>query len=294
MITAQDIREKSFEKAVFGGYDMAMVDEFMEEVAADLTLLQKENGVLKSKMKVLVDKVDEYRGNEEALRNAVYSAQKLGSSIEQDARAKASAALGEAQEQAEAILSGARSQAEAIVGDAREEAERLTADAHGRVKAEEVRLEEAKRVSAEFIDRMDQLCRRELEFLQRVGDMDFVVRHRAAQQAAAPMPPAAPATASPAVLAAPAPAAVRPDAQPFPVPAAASYTDGRAEIHETVKSIEETVAKVIDEPVVNVRPGFTAPTLVEDERPTRSFNIITDPEDSVDRSTQFALDEFNK
>ena len=293
MITAQDIREKSFEKAVFGGYDMAMVDEFMEEVAADLTLLQKENGVLKSKMKVLVDKVDEYRGNEEALRNAVYSAQKLGSSIEQDARAKASAALGEAQNQAEAILSGARSQAEAIVGDAREEAERLTADAHGRVKAEEVRLEEAKRVSAEFIDRMDQLCRRELEFLQRVGDMDFVARHRAAQQAAAPTPPAAPAAASPAVLAAPAPAAVKPDAQPFPVPAAASYTDGRAEIHETVKSIEETVAKVIDEPVINVRPGF-GPTLVEDERPTRSFNIITDPEDSVDRSTQFALDEFNK
>ena len=39
MITAQDIREKSFEKAVFGGYDMAMVDEFMEEIANDLTLL---------------------------------------------------------------------------------------------------------------------------------------------------------------------------------------------------------------------------------------------------------------
>ena len=58
MITAQDIREKGFEKAVFGGYDMAMVDEFMEEIAADLALLQKENGVLKSKMKVLVDKVD--------------------------------------------------------------------------------------------------------------------------------------------------------------------------------------------------------------------------------------------
>ena len=298
MITAQDIREKSFEKAVFGGYDMAMVDEFMEEVAADLTLLQKENGILKSKMKVLVDKVDEYRGNEDALRNAVYSAQKLGSSIEQDAKAKASATLEEAQGQAEAILSGARA-----------EAERLTADAHDRVKAEETRLEEARRASAEFIDRMDQLCRRELEFLQRVGDLDFMVLHRAAQQAASapvPAPPAVPAqsvpaaepvvqaqAAAPAIPAAPAPAAAESAMQPFPIPAAALYTDGRAEIHETVKSIEETVAKVMDEPMISVRPGFT-PTLVEDERPTRSFNIITDPEDSVDRSTQFSLDELNR
>ncbi|MBP0975792.1 MAG: DivIVA domain-containing protein, partial [Oscillospiraceae bacterium] len=38
MITAQDIREKTFEKSKFGGgYDMAQVDEFLEEIADDLT-----------------------------------------------------------------------------------------------------------------------------------------------------------------------------------------------------------------------------------------------------------------
>jgi len=31
MITAQDIREKTFEKAVFGGYDMGTIDAFLEE-----------------------------------------------------------------------------------------------------------------------------------------------------------------------------------------------------------------------------------------------------------------------
>ena len=30
MITAQDIREKTFEKARIGGYDMASVDDFLE------------------------------------------------------------------------------------------------------------------------------------------------------------------------------------------------------------------------------------------------------------------------
>lgn len=313
MITAQDIREKSFEKAVFGGYDMAMVDEFMEEIAADLTLLQKENGVLKSKMKILVDKVDEYRGNEDALRNAVFSAQKLGTSIEQDAKAKASTVLEDARSQAETILRDARSQAETIVGDARAEAERVTAGVADRLKAEESRLEDAQKVSAEFIDRMDQLCHRELEFLQRVSEMDFMIQHRAAQQAssapaqsaqsapvAAPVVPAAPpvAAAAPVIPAPPAaaPVTVAPApsaAQPFPIPAVVPDESKRAEIHETVRSIEETVAKVMDEPVINVRPGI-APPLVEDERPTRSFNIITDPEDSVDKSTQFTMDDFTK
>ena len=35
-MTPQDIRERTFEKAVFGGYDMAGVDDFMEEAAAAL------------------------------------------------------------------------------------------------------------------------------------------------------------------------------------------------------------------------------------------------------------------
>lgn len=88
MITAQDIREKTFEKSRIGGYDMASVDNFLEEIADDITAAQKENSVLKSKMKVLVDKIEEYRANEEALNLAVISAQKLAVQIEADARTR--------------------------------------------------------------------------------------------------------------------------------------------------------------------------------------------------------------
>ena len=73
MITAQDIREKAFEKAR-NGYDMATVDDFLEELADEISAAQKENAVLKSKMKVLVDKIEEYHSNEEALNMAILSA----------------------------------------------------------------------------------------------------------------------------------------------------------------------------------------------------------------------------
>ena len=76
MITAQDIREKTFEKSRMNGYDMASVDDFLEEIAEDISSAQKENAVLKSKMKVLVDKIEEYRANEEALISSASSSRK--------------------------------------------------------------------------------------------------------------------------------------------------------------------------------------------------------------------------
>ena len=63
-MTPQDIREKTFEKAMFGGYDMAAVQNYQEEVATELANAQKEVAVLKGKMKVLVDKIEEYRASE--------------------------------------------------------------------------------------------------------------------------------------------------------------------------------------------------------------------------------------
>ena len=96
MITAQDIREKTFEKARIGGYDMAAVDDFLDELAESVGAAQEENNVLKSKMKGLVDKIKEYRAGEETLSNAILQAQKLAAKIENDARTRAAAMLAEA------------------------------------------------------------------------------------------------------------------------------------------------------------------------------------------------------
>ena len=59
MLTPQEVSGRAFSKAAFGGYNMAMVDEFLDEVTDDYTALYKENAALKAKLKVLVDKVEE-------------------------------------------------------------------------------------------------------------------------------------------------------------------------------------------------------------------------------------------
>ena len=113
MITAQDIREKGFERARMGGYDMASVDDFLEELADDVAATQKENAVLKSKMKVLVDKIEEYRSNEEALNAAILSAQKLAVQIESDARQRAADTIAEAEAKAKETIGSISERADA-------------------------------------------------------------------------------------------------------------------------------------------------------------------------------------
>ena len=147
MITAQDIREKTFEKSKFSGYDMASVDDFLEELADDVTASQKENAVLKSKMKVLVDKIEEYRANEEALNMAILSAQKLAVQIESEARQRANA-----------MLADAERQVKARVGSIEEE-----------TAVQERRLADAKAVTSKFFESVRNLCSTQLKNIDAIS-----------------------------------------------------------------------------------------------------------------------------
>ena len=147
MITAQDIREKTFEKSRMNGYDMASVDDFLEELAEDIGAAQKENAVLKSKMKVLVDKIEEYRANEEALNMAILSAQKLAVQIESEARQRAAA-----------MIEDAERQVKAKVGSIQEQ-----------TAAEERRLNDAQTATKIFLDKAKALCSEHLNRLGVIG-----------------------------------------------------------------------------------------------------------------------------
>ena len=96
MLTPQEVSTHSFTKAVMGGYNMAMVDEFLDELTDDYTALYKENAALKAKMKVLVEKVEDYRATEDSMRATLLTAQKMADSIVHEAEAKRDALLSRA------------------------------------------------------------------------------------------------------------------------------------------------------------------------------------------------------
>ncbi len=147
MISAQDIREKGFDKVRKDGYDMESVDDFLEEVADSISAYQKENAVLKSKMKVLVDKIEEYRTNEEALNQAILSAQKLAVQIENDARSRSAEMLSDAEQKVQEIIGGITEQ----------------------TAIEEKKLADAKASADKFIDGIRAMCSAQLKNLDNIA-----------------------------------------------------------------------------------------------------------------------------
>ena len=107
MLTPQEIQDMKFEKALLGGYNMEQIDKFLDELLVDYTLLYKENAALKGKMRVLVDKIDEYREVDEEMRKALYTAQNTAKEIKDKANAEAMVIIAnadaEAKRRAEAV-----------------------------------------------------------------------------------------------------------------------------------------------------------------------------------------------
>ena len=96
MITPQQIEQISFGRATFGGYDMQSVDEILGPLTEDYITLYKENALLKSKMRVLVTKLEEYRNNEASMKDAIVNAQKTCDLMVKEAEAKCTQMLSDA------------------------------------------------------------------------------------------------------------------------------------------------------------------------------------------------------
>lgn len=152
MLTPQEVSTHAFTKAVMGGYNMAMVDEFLDELTDDYTALYKENAALKAKMKVLVEKVEDYRATEDSMRATLLTAQKMADSIVREAEAKRDEIMAQAQTQAQEKISCLRqelSQAEDRLRQGREELARFIASSRDICARELAYLEQLPQLPAE-------------------------------------------------------------------------------------------------------------------------------------------------
>lgn len=96
MLTPKDIEEYPLEKAAFGGYKCEAVDAFLDRIAADYKQLTEENETLTKKITVLVEKIAEYRKDEDYIKDALVDAQRLVNKSLTDAEARAEQIISEA------------------------------------------------------------------------------------------------------------------------------------------------------------------------------------------------------
>ena len=111
MLTAKDINNKRFEQTR-PGYKPEEVDDFLREIAAQITKMQKEKEEIEKKIEVLVESVREYKKDEEALKDALIGAQKQGRAVVQEAHENANKIISEAHVKADEIIGNTRVQLE--------------------------------------------------------------------------------------------------------------------------------------------------------------------------------------
>ena len=153
MFTPQEVSDKVFPKASFGGggYSMSAVDEFLDALTEDYTALFKENVTLKAKLKVLAEKVEEYRSTEDAMRQTLLTAQKMAAKLVQEAQAEK----------------------DQMLADAKAEAETEVRRLDDEKKAAQQKLVMAQEKLAEFIRRSDELCQAQSAFLQTLPELEL-------------------------------------------------------------------------------------------------------------------------
>ena len=159
MFTPQQIDQISFGRATFGGYDMQDVDEFLEPLTEDYVTLYKENALLKSKMRVLVGKLEEYRKNEASMKDAIVNAQKTCDKMVREAEVKCAQML---------------SEANSIAAENTKNADAL-------IESENARVEEAKKAASAKINELKAQLAACIQALDRIQGANTPVAEEAAE-----------------------------------------------------------------------------------------------------------------
>ncbi len=107
MLTIEEIKNIAFRKSGMGGYRPDDVDEFIDDVIETFEQMKAEKADLLRKMDILATKIEQYRSDEETVRNALLSSQKVSDQALKEAKDKATYIIKAAEKKSRKILTEA-------------------------------------------------------------------------------------------------------------------------------------------------------------------------------------------
>ena len=147
MLTPLDIENKKFSKQMMNGYNVAEVDDFLDELTADYEKLYKENADLRDKLDVANNNLTQYKSIEATLQNTLVMAQST----------------------AENVKSVAKQQADQLIKEAEAEAKRTVMDLEQEILMKQKELENTKKQFDIYKAKMESLLISQLELLKEIN-----------------------------------------------------------------------------------------------------------------------------
>lgn len=197
MLTPAKIKNHHFDAAGRNAYKADAVDRFFEEVAESYEQMFRENGEMCKKISLLAERLEEYRNDEDNIRNALLTAQRMSEQIQREAREKAEALLTAAETRAaeenaridaasNEMMANATYQARSLVEEAQKQAEKIIYDATYESKAaaisardamikEEAALEMMKAEVTKFKKQILDMYGEQLALIQSLPELVYAI-----------------------------------------------------------------------------------------------------------------------
>lgn len=181
MLSAREISEKRFEKDKFG-YRMDEVDAFLKSVAADYASLIHTAKDSEEKIIRLVEKINEYREDEDAIKMALITAQKEGAKIMNAAKTEAEKMIDEAKQQKEIITEQSASECEKIINEHRDRCallikenteitEKKINDSHKKMEQAQEQYDQLRREISKFKSVLLEVFNKQMEHIQELPEL---------------------------------------------------------------------------------------------------------------------------
>lgn len=173
MLTLKKINEISFRKSGFSGYKPEDVDDFIDEVSESFAALLKENQSYKAKaaelaaknvdmrekLVALAEKVENYKADEDGIKNALLSAQKL-----------ANASIKDAKKQAELIIAEANAKADEILNEANKKSAYIVENYKSKIEEKEKEYDAIKEEVTNFRSSLYEIYRNHITAIEAIPD----------------------------------------------------------------------------------------------------------------------------
>ncbi len=130
MLKPEQIRSHRFISAGRGTYEAGDVDSFLSEVAASYEQVFRENGDLVKKISLLAERVSQYKKDEDNIRRALLTAERMADKIQRESQQSAQEQLDSAEKKAQELIASAQNRADVLETAASVKASQLTEESN--------------------------------------------------------------------------------------------------------------------------------------------------------------------
>lgn len=170
MLKPEQLKTHRFISAGRGTYEADDVDSFFSEVAASYEQMFRENGELVKKISLLAERVSQYKNDEDNIRRALLTAERMADKIQREAQQAAQEQLDSAEKKSQELVASAQNRADVLETAASVKASQLNEESQ---RAASERITNAERTASVMISDAEKKSNEIIEEAKRTAQAEL-------------------------------------------------------------------------------------------------------------------------